>query len=532
MGTVKSIKVRNLRSFPNESEFFDIKKVNLLVGRNSSGKSSFLRVFPLLRQSFEETTTGPILWFGKYVDFGDFNYALNKNLASEEKVIYFDFKLDVEVRPEFDDVFPYDFDNDDMSLLNLFKEKMFTLDVELSLGVESINGTTRACYVSIKSSEYLIEMIPSRKSNTVSVKSVNLKTGRVFKSQRKLFYSDGEFIPEIYEMVAVEDKEKIVLRGNRLPSDAHEALVDYLNLYVFEYKNNRIDKSLRSIGFASKERYLKEMKKVFKSNEYSRYQGFNESESLSSDVYMYALIGNVNSIIQGVNKELRSFFTMIRYLGPVRATAERFYRYQDLRVNEIDHMGENLPMVIKSLTGYQRRRLEAWMLTNFGFCLELESTGSHMAIMVRENGEKDSYNISDMGFGYSQLLPIVVSIWMQINSVGQGNFAYVDSERKEKVIVIEQPELHLHPEMQYKFAQAIVKIVSLKSSSRIRFVFETHSKHMIDAFGHAIQDGDLPSDYINITLFDKGEDKCTHLTSSGFDEDGFLENWPVGFLSA
>lgn len=531
MGTIKSMRVRNLRSFPSESEFFDIKKVNLLVGKNSSGKSSFLRLFPLLRQSFEETTTGPILWFGKYVDFGDFNYALNKNLSSDAgEVIYFDFKLQVEVAPDFEDMFPFEIEAD--NLLSLFRENKFSLDIELSLGVESRSGTTRACYVSIKTEDCLIEMIPSRTKNSATIKAYNYITKEFFESKSNLFYSNSEFLPEIYEAVGTDNKDKIFLRGHRLPSDAYEALVAYLSTMVFKQGKRNIDKKVKGLNFTSKQKYIERIKKSFKFINNlvdTEGEGF---EKHASNIYMYALVGNINPVCDSINKELQAFFSMIRYLGPVRATAERFYRYQDLRVNEIDHMGENLPMVINSLLPYQRNKLESWMLENFGFCLKLENTGSHMAIMIKEEGEKDSYNISDMGFGYSQLLPIVVSIWMQINKIVKGKHFDLKNEQKEQVIVIEQPELHLHPEMQYRFAKAIVKIVSMENSAKLRFIFETHSKHMIDAFGHAIQDGDLDSDLINITLFNKGEDKCTHLKSSGFDENGYLENWPVGFLSA
>ena len=65
------IKIKNFRSF-KDMEYIDIKPITILIGRNSAGKSSFLRTFPMLKQSFEERTRSPILLYGNYIDFGSY----------------------------------------------------------------------------------------------------------------------------------------------------------------------------------------------------------------------------------------------------------------------------------------------------------------------------------------------------------------------------------------------------------------------------------------------------------------------------
>lgn len=55
---IRGIGIQNFRSFVDRT-FIDIKPITVFVGKNSSGKSSLLRTFPLLRQSVEENTTGP-----------------------------------------------------------------------------------------------------------------------------------------------------------------------------------------------------------------------------------------------------------------------------------------------------------------------------------------------------------------------------------------------------------------------------------------------------------------------------------------
>lgn len=85
-----SLGVKNLRSFTNECHF-NLAPITVFVGRNSSGKSSLLRTLPLMRQSFEANTTGPILWYGRLVDFGDFDEAISKNCPADS--IEFSFGL-------------------------------------------------------------------------------------------------------------------------------------------------------------------------------------------------------------------------------------------------------------------------------------------------------------------------------------------------------------------------------------------------------------------------------------------------------
>jgi AAA15 family ATPase/GTPase len=87
---INGIGLQNFRSYVDKT-FINLKPITVFVGKNSSGKSSLLRTFPLLRQSVEENTTGPILWYGRFVDFGDFTDVLSRN--SENKEITFSFSL-------------------------------------------------------------------------------------------------------------------------------------------------------------------------------------------------------------------------------------------------------------------------------------------------------------------------------------------------------------------------------------------------------------------------------------------------------
>lgn len=242
----------------------------------------------------------------------------------------------------------------------------------------------------------------------------------------------------------------------------------------------------------------------------------------------YVIALNANNIIETINRVLINSFKNTKYIAPLRSTAERYYRYQDLQVDEIDHTGSNLAMLLNSLTETERESFSAWTMKHFDFSVKAEESGLHYAIKIKAKGSRLEYNINDMGFGYSQILPIITSIWLETNKKN------AHSITKEITFAIEQPELHLHPEFQAKLAKLFVTTINLAKENNIqlRFVFETHSKTMIDAIGECVELNQIKQDDVNVVIFDKAsiEDK-TDVKVSYFDEDGFLVNWPIGFFS-
>ena len=80
--------VRNLRSL-RDTGLIDLKPITILVGKNSAGKSTFARVLPLLKQSAERRKQGPVLWFGRLVDFGSFQEAVSSSAETNAIEILF-----------------------------------------------------------------------------------------------------------------------------------------------------------------------------------------------------------------------------------------------------------------------------------------------------------------------------------------------------------------------------------------------------------------------------------------------------------
>ncbi|WP_421285704.1 AAA family ATPase [Aeromonas veronii] len=514
---IKSIGIKNLRSFQKETKI-ELKPLTVFVGKNSSGKSSFLRVFPLLRQSVEANTTGPILWFGRYVDFGDFNEAVSN--LSPSQPIGFHFELDMDI----------------MSTKKIRPRRPQTSIVSIDLDVVLNKFKTDFKRASITIDG--LEMEIQEKNPGESIIELSYKDQKITKENIQLF-KENQFIP-----------------SPSLPSNKKEELnkiKDYIfdSFYMYEadpLSRNFLDSAvtiarkffhantetqtirnlLKKVPFSNKEIFLNLLRFIFREQKTFIKHLKENSDEVVDALYPYCLGWNLTDTINLINRELNSTFLSVRYIAPLRATTERYYRFQDLQVEEIDHTGSNLAMLLNSLKPTEQRDFASWTKENFGFSVVVKEVGAHYAVKIISPEDNKEYNISDMGFGYSQVLPIIISIWLE-------------TERKKntiktsKIFVIEQPELHLHPSYQAKLGELFSKVIDSAKNKKlnIKIIFETHSQSIIDALGEMIEteECNLTNDDVSVILFEKSESGCTDVFKSEFDSSGYLMNWPIGFFS-
>jgi hypothetical protein len=182
--------------------------------------------------------------------------------------------------------------------------------------------------------------------------------------------------------------------------------------------------------------------------------------------------------------------TQVHYIGPLRAPAKRYYITNVESAPSIDSAGEFLPYVLKyrgsdlvrcpspyESTGKKLRALRVVLDEWVHFLrtgdrssspvacreVDIQSQGDVLSeFMLRSTDGEESHALADSGFGYSQVLPILV----------RGLIA-----RPGETIIIEQPELHLNPALQVRVAEFFVALVN----SGRQVLLETHSEHIVNA---------------------------------------------------
>lgn len=527
---LQAMRLRNLRSFSNreDSPYLDLKPLTVLVGKNSSGKSSFIRSLPLLRQSIEARTTGPILWYGSYVDFGAYSEA--KKNDCEDDVIYFDFKLNINSHQLLSQPF---FFHEKYSNKQLDKSK--SKEITISLGVTEFESKTIAKEIKIISSdfEYLIKFHEDL-TCTLYVDGIENISKEVLKYNNK-----NNFLPSIFGL-----KEYRVQFSSGETATHKIINEDYINEYYSEklietfekhcHKNtsrNNIEIAILNLESFEREDTEKELTRVFSDIPSLKKNISKLKTEQLNEIYDLSQHKSFSNLMKMVNTELENTFSQIRYIAPLRATAERYYRHQDLQVEEIDHTGSNLAMLLKSLSKSEAIQFTKWTLSNFGFKVRVQEMGLHYALKIQTENSKKEYNINDMGFGFSQILPIIASVWLETR---KNNFTRHRKNTDKIIFAIEQPELHLHPEYQSRLARMFSSVVhtAKENNVEINIIFETHSKTMIDTIGDCIEEEIISKDDVNIVLFEKEfDEESTRVSFSNFNDSGFLESWPVGFFS-
>ena len=128
----------------------------------------------------------------------------------------------------------------------------------------------------------------------------------------------------------------------------------------------------------------------------------------------------------------------------------------------------------------------------------------------RGTGETDMVSIADVGFGVSQVLPVLVALI--VADPGQ-------------LVYLEQPELHLHPRAQVALAQ----VLAAAAKRGVRVVAETHSSLLLLAVQTLVAEGKLSPELVRLHWFTRGEDGATEINTADLDEAGAYGNWPEDF---
>lgn len=207
------------------------------------------------------------------------------------------------------------------------------------------------------------------------------------------------------------------------------------------------------------------------------------------------------------------------YIGPLRVSINRNIQSDGNNTDTINVDGKNVcEVMLKSFNTDKRlfRYVADWFEQNLdcpGLTFERNSESSGSFSLAVRHG-KATVNVADIGQGISQVLPFIVSTFM---------------EHHADITIVEQPVLHLHPAAHQSVA--IRAAESAKDMNRT-FLFETHSYNFILALRDMVADPSNPLSPGDVIIYSVEQDEDeSWLKPIIIDKSGELSDWPEGVFN-
>ena len=426
---IKKVALENFKCFHDRTEI-ELKPLTILCGTNSSGKSSILKSLLLVKQTVEsKSPDASLLLAGPLVDNGTFDDVVFMNSSLKENSFTIEHEFDIHnhkmhskgifIKRQDAKAF-----NELRRIFYATKSDVEKFNIRLKIRVEKQNDEVN------EFSQYITD-------NYISEYSINVKG----------YDREGRSVPECNSNICFKNPDN---------KDGH--LLSWKNIPGYSKAINSFDNYICTCSL---------------------------NGLVITSVFAYDMKNGIKSIIPNILSIVRVTFAQyegISFIAPLRQNPERNYLIKG-NVNSVGLSGENTPVLLAKLKDdsvvndfsylhdgkempAEDRNLDIvqYWLSFFGIG-ELSIVGNRNVISIK----LDNHNIADVGFGVSQILPIIIQgIYMS----------------KEETLLIEQPEIHLHPKMELDMADYLIEI----AKSERCVIVETHSDHIINRVVHRVME--------------------------------------------
>ena len=215
--------------------------------------------------------------------------------------------------------------------------------------------------------------------------------------------------------------------------------------------------------------------------------------------------------------EFENLFSQIHYLGPLREQPRHHYIWDDHPTGVGIH-GENAISALLSgrvqLLSIEKQILE-WLqrldlIHDYRIEHDQEEKGRYELYVTKHKGGPEVH-LTDVGFGVSQVLPVLILCYY----VPEGS-----------ILILEQPEAHLHPKVQSELADVLIDVVTNRS---IQIILESHSEHLLHRLTRRIAEGEISADDMALYACQINEG-TSQIEPLKMDEYGNVSNWPRNFF--
>lgn len=232
----------------------------------------------------------------------------------------------------------------------------------------------------------------------------------------------------------------------------------------------------------------------------------------------------LNTIIQNT-----AFFTKIHYVSADRIGPQDYYVKQSFtEFPNVGHKGEYTANILskksndvvydalclkleEGATKTVIDQTENWLSAIFdGGKINIQPLEANIVLMsLNSENSLNTYKPINVGFGYSYALPIIVS-----GLIAQAG----------EMLIVENPEAHLHPYAQAQLAKFLAKV----SSCGVQVFIESHSEHILNGLRIAVLDQIITTQDLNVLYFQRNAGEP--VIQIPVAENGAIEHWPAGFF--
>ncbi len=520
MGIVlKGIELENFKSYANK-QYIQFSDLSVLLGANSSGKSTALQALLMLKQTMEcNSPDEELLLSGKYVALGDYDDVISdsvtgsfslavtlkqteksENMLDEDNFkICWNFKRDVDSASAILNYIDVYFENMHLSLKRVSKG-LFDLYINderivFSVNIHNLLLSNYVVHYDTKLNSKASELI-----NVLSQTLISQKTTTVAMDEPVGINAIREFYIRLLDRLQEKEIDKISLTEDtyNLALRVEKLIDEFVNLELPMYgsANRIIPKDLRirilELSFANLNS-LEQLVNILTVYE-SYISNYKCSIPATSQLQgSYHLKGNPFWLLDR-DDEKRNNLTQLKYaldfynifykdiiskiffVGPIRETPKGLYNIGFETVPKyVGPTGsyfasvllhENKKEKIYILPSGKEKctlsdALAEWMIhLNVASAVDVDRKNSFGFSVSIENMDHIKSDIMNVGIGTSQVLPVLISVLL--------------SEPHE-ILIFEQPELHLHPYSQSRLADMFVEFC--KQGRKI--ILETHSEYFL-----------------------------------------------------
>lgn len=189
-------------------------------------------------------------------------------------------------------------------------------------------------------------------------------------------------------------------------------------------------------------------------------------------------------ILREFNHKHEELFNTLFYLGPLRSKTARSYDNAGGTPESVGYEGEDTVAAI--LAAKDKERFERGIASKLKYIgliedFKVEKLVDRLyKVLVRTKGSITWVELPDVGFGISQVLPVLV----QFDYAPEGS-----------IILIDQPEVHLHPYAQSALADVMIDVIKERN---IQLIIETHSEHFLRRLQRRIAEDRLSQDKVSV----------------------------------